>query len=84
MDRFFRENHDPLVFRHKEAISTKRPLAYIEAEREEVRRTSSVHAGMAMQAARNKSNATEYDEKRGGRGPMLSTDGSHEEFKEDV
>jgi hypothetical protein len=81
MDRFFRENHDPLVFRHKEAISTKRPLAYIEAERDEIRRSSSVHAGMA---ARNKSNATEFNEKSDGRGPMLSTDGSHDEFKEDV
>jgi hypothetical protein len=84
MDRFFRENHDPLVFRHKEAISTTRPLAYIEAEQDEVRRTSSVHAGMATGAARNKSNATEFNEKSNGRDPMLSTDGSHDEFKDDV
>ncbi|KAG9546828.1 hypothetical protein KCU79_g15746, partial [Aureobasidium melanogenum] len=84
MDRFFRENHDPLVFRHKDAISTKRPLAYIEHEQEEIRRTSSVHAGMAMEAARNKSSATEFNEKRDGRNPMHSTDGSHNEFKEDV
>ncbi|KAI5197472.1 general substrate transporter [Aureobasidium subglaciale] len=84
MDRFFRENHDPLVFRHKEAISTKRPLAYIEYEQDAVRRTSSVHAGMAMDAARNKSNATEFNEKKDGRNATLSTDGSRDEFKEDV
>ncbi|THW11565.1 general substrate transporter [Aureobasidium pullulans] len=86
MDRFFRENHDVFVFRHKDAISTKRPLAYIEREQDEVRRTSSVHAGMAMDAARNKSNATEFNEKREGTGrnATLSTDGSHDEFKEDV
>ncbi|KAG9518342.1 general substrate transporter, partial [Aureobasidium melanogenum] len=84
MDRFFRENHDPLVFRHKDAISTKRPLAYIEHEQEEIRRTSSVHAGMAMGAARNKSSATEFNEKRDDRNPMHSTDGSHNEFKENV
>ncbi|KAK6002235.1 hypothetical protein QM012_001873 [Aureobasidium pullulans] len=84
MDRFFRENHDILVFRHKDAISTKRPLAYIEHEQEEVRRNSSVHAGMAMDPARNKSSATEFNEKRGGTNPVHSTDGSHDEFKEDV
>ncbi|CAD0022586.1 unnamed protein product [Aureobasidium pullulans] len=86
MDRFFRENHDVFVFRHKDAISTKRPLAYIEREQDEVRRTSSVHAGMAMDAARNKSNATEFNEKREGTGrnATLSTEGSHDEFKEDV
>ena len=82
MDRFFRENHDILVFRHKEAISTKRPLAYIEREQEEIRRTSSVNAGMALDAARNKSNATEFNEKRDGSGS--GRNGSHDEFKEDV
>ncbi|KAF2230698.1 general substrate transporter [Viridothelium virens] len=42
LDRYFRENHKVLVFRDKDAISQKRPIAYIEHEREEVRRTSSV------------------------------------------
>jgi hypothetical protein len=78
MDRFFRENHDPLVFRYKEAISTKRPMAYIEREQDDVRRQSSVHAGAAKEASRNKSNATEFIEKGGNR------IGSHDEFREDI
>lgn len=42
IDRFFRENHDILVFRDKDAIASKRPAAYIEHEQREVRRNSSV------------------------------------------
>ncbi|KAL9068627.1 MAG: hypothetical protein Q9161_006065 [Pseudevernia consocians] len=42
VDRLFRENQDILVFRDPDAISTKRPLAYIEHEQAEVRRNSSV------------------------------------------
>ena len=81
LDRLFRENHDILVFRHKDVISTKRPLAYIEHEEDEVRRNSSVNPAQALQAARNKSNATEYTEKKGGQGgPLRGSD----EFKEDV
>lgn len=43
MDRLFRENHDVFIFRHKDAIAPKRPAAYAEYERSEVRRASSVN-----------------------------------------
>jgi hypothetical protein len=42
IDRFFRSNHDVLVFRHEDAISSKRPAAYRLHEEDEVRRNSSV------------------------------------------
>ncbi|KAL8869995.1 MAG: hypothetical protein Q9174_003856 [Haloplaca sp. 1 TL-2023] len=42
IDRFFREGGPVLVFRDKDAIATKRPLAYVEHEEAEVRRNSSV------------------------------------------
>lgn len=29
VERFFRENHDIFVFRHKDGTSVKRPLAYV-------------------------------------------------------
>lgn len=40
LDRLFRENHNILVFQHKEAISSKRPAAYVEHHEREVRRNS--------------------------------------------
>ncbi|CAF9934910.1 MAG: hypothetical protein HETSPECPRED_009404 [Heterodermia speciosa] len=42
IDRLFRENQSILIFRDKDAISSKRPAAYIEHEQREVRRNSSV------------------------------------------
>ena len=42
IDRLFRENQNILIFRDKDAIASKRPAAYIEHERREVRRNSSV------------------------------------------
>ena len=42
IDRLFRENDSILIFRDKDAISSKRPQAYIEHEQTEVRRNSSV------------------------------------------
>lgn len=42
IDRLFRENQNILIFRDKDAISSKRPAAYIEHEQREVRRNSSV------------------------------------------
>lgn len=42
VDRLFRENQNIFVSRHPDAISTKRPLAYIEHEQAEMRRNSSV------------------------------------------
>lgn len=41
IDRLFRENSSIFVFKDKDAISSKRPLAYIEDEEREVRRNSS-------------------------------------------
>ncbi|KAL6718938.1 hypothetical protein ACLMJK_003173 [Lecanora helva] len=42
IDRLFRENENIFIFTDKDAISSKRPLAYIEHEQREVRRNSSV------------------------------------------
>ncbi|KAK8100962.1 general substrate transporter [Apiospora kogelbergensis] len=42
VDRFFQENHDIFVFRDPDARSSKRPLRYLEHERDEVRRNSSI------------------------------------------
>lgn len=36
IDRLFRDNQDIFIFKDKDAISTKRPLAYIEHEQAEV------------------------------------------------
>ena len=41
IDRLFRENSKIFVFTDKDAVSSKRPLAYIEHEQAEVRRNSS-------------------------------------------
>lgn len=48
LDRYFTENQNILVFRDKDAISSKRPAKYAEEEEEEVRRNSSV----SLQATR--------------------------------
>jgi len=42
IDRLFRENENIFVFKDKDAISSKRPLAYVEHEQREMRRNSSV------------------------------------------
>ncbi|KAL0258638.1 hypothetical protein SLS55_006135 [Diplodia seriata] len=42
LDRLFIENHNIFVFRDKDAISTKRPQQYIQHEKEEIRRHSSI------------------------------------------
>ena len=42
LDRFFREHQDILVFKHGDAISSKRPAAYEEHYQQEYRRNSSV------------------------------------------
>ncbi|KAL1301943.1 hypothetical protein AAFC00_002402 [Neodothiora populina] len=51
LDRYFRENHNVIVCFDKEAISSKRPLAYIEHEETEIRRQSSITGAGANQAA---------------------------------
>lgn len=48
IDRLFRENHYIFVFKHKEAISAKRPASYIEHEQQEMRRASSVADSAAL------------------------------------
>ncbi|KAH6638811.1 general substrate transporter [Boeremia exigua] len=45
LDRYFAGDAPLLVFKDKEVISSKRPQKYIETEKEEVRRHSSVVAG---------------------------------------
>ena len=45
LDRYFAGDAPLLVFRDKEAIASKRPEKYIENEKAEVRRHSSVAAG---------------------------------------
>lgn len=45
MDRYFAGDAPLLVFKDKEVISSKRPQKYIENEKAEVRRHSSVVAG---------------------------------------
>ena len=52
IDRLFRENHDILIFRDKDAISPKRPQAYIDHEHTEVRRASSVDAAAMRKMSR--------------------------------
>ena len=81
VDRFFRENHDIFVFRHKDAISPKRPAKYIEIERQEVRRASSVdpemwrresRVGYALQAAEEAARKVQMEEREeAGRGKSL-------------
>jgi hypothetical protein len=50
MDRFFTENQNVLVFRDKDAISSKRPIHYIEKEQDDVRRNSSFSPQVARDA----------------------------------
>ncbi|KAJ9631780.1 hypothetical protein H2203_000180 [Taxawa tesnikishii (nom. ined.)] len=53
LDRYFRENHNVFVFTDKDAISEKRPEAYVEAEKDAVRRNSSVDASDVMKFRQN-------------------------------
>lgn len=51
MDRFFTDNPPILVFRDKDAIRSKRPQSYIDAEEFEYRRQSRLSTGAAREAA---------------------------------
>ncbi|KAK4696252.1 hypothetical protein P7C71_g1650, partial [Lecanoromycetidae sp. Uapishka_2] len=53
IDRLFRENSNVFIFTDKDAISSKRPLAYIEHEQAEVRRNSSA-IGMNPEAEKHR------------------------------
>lgn len=60
VDRYFRENHNILVFKDKDAVSQKRPVKYIEHEREEVRRTSSINPrAMSFAAVQHRASVIE-------------------------
>ncbi|MCJ1405970.1 hypothetical protein MMC19_000035 [Ptychographa xylographoides] len=50
IDRLYRENHDPFIYKYKEAISPHRPQGYVEYERDEVRRNSSIDPRMLRRA----------------------------------
>ncbi|QDS68493.1 hypothetical protein FKW77_010860 [Venturia effusa] len=52
LDHYFTENQNILVFRDKDAISSKRPARYAEEEEEEVRRNSSISPQAAREAQR--------------------------------
>jgi hypothetical protein len=62
LDRFFTENQNVLVFRDADAVSSKRPLRYIEKEQDEVRRHSSISPQIAKDAAaRHRANVLERE-----------------------
>jgi hypothetical protein len=70
VDRFFQENHNVLIFRDADAISSKRPLKYVEHEREEVRRNSSIRpadiqAVLNRRSVAERANAELKDEEKG-------------------
>lgn len=72
IDRLFRENENIFVFKDKDAVSSKRPLAYIEHEQHMMRRNSSVVGGdpeaekYRMEAI-ERVNKAQSDEGKGGR-----------------
>ena len=52
IDRYFREQPGLLVYKDKDAISSKRPQKYIEHEQRELRRASSVDPGTLRKGSR--------------------------------
>jgi hypothetical protein len=58
IDRFFLENQKVFIFKDPDAKSSKRPERYIEHEREEVRRNSSIRPS-DIQAVLNRKHAAE-------------------------
>ncbi|KAK9769194.1 putative General substrate transporter [Seiridium cardinale] len=70
VDRFFQDNQNVLIFRDPDAKSSKRPQKYIEHEREEVRRNSSVRpsdvqAVLNRRSVAERANAGLKDEEKG-------------------
>lgn len=53
IEHYFRDHDNVLVFRDKEATSSKRPVHFIEKEETEIRRRSSVNPHAADLAARH-------------------------------
>ena len=52
IDRFFRENQHVFVHKDKNAVSSKRPQAYVEHEQREIHRNSSIISGFDNDEAR--------------------------------
>ncbi|KAF1344962.1 general substrate transporter [Delphinella strobiligena] len=50
LDRYFRQNHNVIVCFDKDAISSRRPMAFVEHEQAEIRRQSSVTGADVDQA----------------------------------
>ncbi|KAK6075661.1 hexose transporter [Seiridium cupressi] len=70
VDRFFQDNQNILIFRDPDAKSSKRPQKYIEHEKEEVRRNSSVRpsdvqAVLNRRSVAERANADLKDEEKG-------------------
>ena len=55
MDAYYRDSPPLLVFRDKDVISTKRPQKYIEQQREEIHRNSSIDPSMLRRGSRIRS-----------------------------
>ncbi|KAH7071184.1 general substrate transporter [Paraphoma chrysanthemicola] len=64
IDRIFHGHTPLLIFRDKEAIAEKRPERFIQQEREEVRRNSSVVPGHVQAANEAYRNSVNEDEKK--------------------
>ncbi|KAH7066023.1 general substrate transporter [Paraphoma chrysanthemicola] len=68
IDRIFHGHTPLLIFRDKEAIAEKRPERFIQQEREEVRRNSSVVPGHVQAANEAYRNSVNEDEKKSAEG----------------
>ena len=55
IDAYYRDNPPLLVFRDKDVISSKRPQKYIEQQREEMHRNSSIDPAMLRRGSRVRS-----------------------------
>ena len=70
VDRFFRENQNILIFKDPKAVSSKRPIEYVEHMEREVRRNSSIitanpEANKARLAALDRANAEGWGDEKG-------------------
>ncbi|KAH8198780.1 hypothetical protein TruAng_007055 [Truncatella angustata] len=70
VDRFFQHNQDILIFRDPDAKSSKRPQRYVDQEKEQVRRNSSirpadVQGALHRRSAAERANTNVDDEEKG-------------------
>ncbi|KAI1075299.1 general substrate transporter [Whalleya microplaca] len=63
IDHFFQENQNILIFRDRDAKSSKRPAQYVQQEREQVRRNSSIISADIKEAIKKGSFADGPDSK---------------------